>query len=84
MATLEKNERNKNNCERNVGINDEHGNPYFVRGKGANENLDKPPFYSGMDRAIAEKAPFAKDGTISAQLLRDWLKQRTTDGLVKR
>ena len=56
---------------------------HFVHDK-EDRQEPKPPFYSGMDRAIAEKAPFAKDGTISAQMLRNWLEQRTKDGPVKR
>jgi hypothetical protein len=60
--------------------------PFNVKDRGdiIPEREPKPPFYSGMDRAIAEKAPFAKDGTISAQMLRNWLEARTKDGLVKR
>jgi hypothetical protein len=58
---------------------------HFVK-DAADKNQDetRPPFYSGMDRAIEEKAPFAKDGTISAAMLKNWLDARTKDGAVKR
>jgi hypothetical protein len=48
-----------------------------------NPDEPTPPFYSGMDRAIAEKAPFAKDGSIGAGQLKMWLAARAKEGLVK-
>lgn len=41
-------------------------------------------FYSALSRAIDEKGPFAKDGTATAQMLRNWLDARAKDGTIKR
>ncbi len=43
----------------------------------------RAPFHSGLERAVAAKAPFAKDGTVSAEQLRAWLAGRAKDGVVK-
>lgn len=47
------------------------------------EIRDEPIFESGLAKAIAEKAPFAKAGEIQVGQLRMWLSARAKDGTVK-
>lgn len=60
------------------------GSPRHAGSNGKLYSLDNDPlWYSALERAISDKAPFAKNGTIGVGQLRMWLSARAKDGTVK-